>query len=112
MLLDAVYRALVEGRANGDESQRRRLVLQLAELGVAQARLAEPLDVLQVRPVAVIGMDERVQVAVLELEGELERMRTPTWANSRRIRAPWETSPPWLFAISKMNSRRRGGLAM
>jgi len=72
VVLDAVHGGLVEGRAYGDEVLGLHLGHQGAEGLVGQARLLEALDVLDVVAAAGGGVDEGVQVPVLELEGEVE----------------------------------------
>ena len=72
MSLDPFDGNLVERSTHGEESQLGSRVLELPELRFGKRGLGEPLDVLQVGSRAVVRMDEAVQVAVLQLEGEAE----------------------------------------
>jgi hypothetical protein len=72
VLDDAVDGSLVERRAHGEEALRLDFRDEAPRLVAVEPRFRKSLDVLDVHPVLEGGMDEGVEFAKLQLEGEGE----------------------------------------
>ena len=106
VLFDPVDRDLVPGRADGDEAACVDRVLDASCTRPSESRVSEKrLTNFRSLRFSVVGMDERVDVAVLQLDGEGEGKVLGDFAHGSTMRRPCSTLPMWLFAISKMNKR-------